>query len=84
MNFSQALDLLKEGKKLKRSGWNASDQYIYHVPAQSYPAQTDVAREQFGDEVPYTAYLAIKTVQNTVAPWLASQTDLLAEDWEIA
>ena len=38
MNFSQALDLLKEGKKLKRSGWNASDQYIYHVPAQSYPA----------------------------------------------
>lgn len=94
MNFSTALQHLKDGKRLKRSGWNATDQYVYHVPAASYPAVTDIAKREFGLKsssvgpnneimVPYTAYLAIKTVQNTVAPWLASQTDLLAEDWEV-
>lgn len=84
MNFSEALAHLKTGQKVRRSGWNAADQYVYHVPAMEYPAQTDIARAQFGEMVPYTAYLAIKTVQNTVAPWLASQTDLLAEDWVVA
>jgi hypothetical protein len=33
--------------------------------------------------VPYQAYIAMKTVQGTVVPWLASQTDMLAEDWEV-
>jgi hypothetical protein len=85
MDFSQALLEAKNGKAIRRSGWNAADQFVYHVPAASYPAQTGVAKKYFGDdaEVPYTGYLAIKTVQNTVAPWLASQTDLLAEDWEV-
>lgn len=84
MDFSKALYRLKEGLALKRSGWNASDQFIYLVPAASYPAQTGVAKQFFGDnaDVPYTGYIAIKTVQGTVAPWLASQTDVLADDWE--
>jgi len=82
-DFSEALKRLKQGQKLCRSGWNAKRQYVYHVPANSYPAITEVAKEEFGDMVPYNAYLAIKTVQDTVAPWLASQTDVLAEDWEI-
>lgn len=83
MDFSEALLAVKDGKKIARKGWNGAGQYVYHVPAASYAAQTDVAKEEFGEEVPYTAYLAIKTVQNTVAPWLASQTDLLADDWEV-
>lgn len=55
--------------------------FLYLVPANSYPAITDVAKKEFGDTVPYQAYIAMKTVQNTVVPWLASQTDLLSEDW---
>ena len=43
---------------------------------------TDIARETFGgNDVPYGAYIAMKTAQNNVVPWLASQTDMLAEDW---
>ena len=34
--------------------------------------------------VEYGAYVAMKTAQGNVVPWLASQTDLLAEDWYIA
>lgn len=86
MTFSDALIELKNGRKLVRAGWNSGDQYIYHVPAAKYPAMTKVAKEEFGEDadVPYTAYLAIKTVQKTVAPWLASQTDLLSDDWQFA
>ena len=35
------------------------------------------------DMVPYGAYIAMKTVQNNVVPWLASQTDILADDWSV-
>ncbi len=85
MDFSEALKEVKDGAKIARKNWNAAGQFVYHVPAAEYPAMTQVAKEEFGDHamVPYTAYLAIKTVQGTVAPWLASQTDVLAEDWYI-
>lgn len=83
MDFGYALDQLRAGKAVYRSGWNAGGQYVYLVPAAEYPAQTDVAKAEFGDKVPYGQYLAIKTVQHNVVPWLASQTDLLAEDWHV-
>jgi len=57
--------------------------FLYHVPANEYPAVTDIAKDEFGDKVPYGAYIAMKTAQNNVVPWLASQTDMLADDWEI-
>lgn len=81
--FSGVLDSLKQGARCARAGWNGKGMYIYHVPENSYPAVTDVAKAEFGDMVPYGAYLAMKTAQGNVVPWLASQTDILAEDWEI-
>lgn len=87
LDFSEALRAAKHGHKIARDNWNAKEQFVYYVPAGQYPAVTDVAREiakdTVGNLVPYTAYMAIKTVQNTVAPWLASQTDLLADDWYV-
>jgi hypothetical protein len=83
-DFSDALDLLKQGRAVFRTGWNAGGQYIYLVEAASYPPKTDIAKVEFGGEdVPYGAYLAIKSAQRTVVPWLASQTDLLANDWQV-
>lgn len=81
MNFSEALTLLKQGKKLARENWNAGGQFVYMVPAASYKAQTEAARNHFGDLVPYEAYFALKTVRNTVATWVPSMGDLLADDW---
>jgi len=82
-NFSTALNLLKEGHALQRSGWNGKGLYVYLVPANSYPAVTEIAKKNFGDMVPYSAYLAIKSVDNTVVPWHPSQTDILADDWDL-
>jgi Protein of unknown function (DUF2829) len=84
MDFSEALLKLKNGSKVTRNGWNGKGQFIYFVPESTYPAQTEIAKATFGKNVPYGAYLAIRTVQNNVVPWLASQTDLLANDWEVA
>ncbi len=79
-NFSVALDQLKEGKSVSRSGWNGKGIFItMQVPDAhskmtrpyvyiTIPAGTS---EQFGQE---------GTVDQRI-PWLCSQTDLLADDW---
>jgi hypothetical protein len=87
LNFGSALEALKLGKRVARAGWNGKGMYIYYVPAASYPAQGNKLGTMVGvfpdDMVPYGAYIAMKTAQNNVVPWLASQTDVLAEDWAI-
>lgn len=57
--------------------------FAYIVPAASYPAQTEAAKETFGELVPYRAYWALKTAQNDIAMWSPSGSDSLAEDWFI-
>ncbi len=81
MEIGEALVFLRAGHALSRHGWNGKDMFIYHVPADAYQAKTDVAKKYFGEKVPYGEYLAMKTAQNNVVPWLASQTDILADDW---
>ena len=87
MNFGDALAALKEGKRVARHGWNGKGMFLYHVPAASYPAQRNENGTMVGvfadDMVPYRAYIAMKTVNDEVVPWVASQSDLLDADWAI-
>lgn len=69
MDFSDALDNLKNGAQLTRRGWNGPDQYV----------ELQVPDEHSKMTLPY---IFIRTAQGELVPWLASQTDLLAEDWE--
>lgn len=74
MNFGQAIEGLKEGKKVARKGWNGKGMYLTLIPAgnamwQGYPMQDCIG---------------MKTADHKMQPgWLASQTDMLAEDWEV-
>ena len=70
---------------IARAGWNGKGMFVYAVPAASYPAQTGVAKKVFGEEakVEYGAYLAIKAADGKVYPWVPSQQDTFADDWEI-
>jgi hypothetical protein len=71
MNFSAALEQLKMGAKMTRKGWNGKDMWIaLQIPTPS---------SKMG-----APYLYMSMVDGTFVPWLASQTDLMAEDWEIA
>lgn len=69
-NFSAALAVLNEGKKVAREGWNGKGMHIeLQVP-------TDTSKMTL-------PYIFMKTAQGDLVPWLASQTDLLANDWVI-
>ena len=83
-DFGQALTELRSGAAVARSGWNGKGMFLYLVPADTYPSQTNVAKIRIGETVDYGAYIAMKTAQGNVVPWLASQTDVLAEDWGLA
>ena len=77
MNFGQAIEALKNGKKVARVGWNGRGMFLYYVPVGAYAPCTEIGLVEYG------AYIAMKTAQENVVPWLASQTDMLAEDWDV-
>lgn len=84
MTFGQVLEEIKNGKKAFRQGWNGKGMYIYYVKANSYPAQTDIAKAEFGDLVPYGEYIAFKSVQNTIeCGWRPTTLDMFSTDWEV-
>lgn len=87
MSFSEALTAMKQGYSMARKGWNGKGMYLYLVPENRYapttPAGHAIAKNHEDGLVPYGAYIAMKTAQNNVVPWLASQTDVLADDWEV-
>lgn len=87
LSFGHAVAALKEGRKVARSGWNGKNMFLYYVEENKYPAERNSGSAIFGhfpnDEVPYRAYIAMLTAQNDVVPWVASQSDVLANDWYI-
>lgn len=82
-DFADVLAALKAGYRVAREGWNGKGMYLYYVPAGTYATKTEAARAEFGDEVPYTGYIAMRTAQGYVTPWTPSQIDLFSEDWLI-
>lgn len=83
--FSVALCWLKEGKRVARSGWNGKGMFLFLVPGSTFkvnrPPLLGIYPE--GTEINYHAHIDMRTAQGTIVPWLASQTDLLSNDWEL-
>lgn len=68
MTFGEALDELKEGNKVSREGWNGKDQWLsLQIPDENSKMKRP--------------YIFISPVDGDLVPWVASQSDLLAEDW---
>ncbi len=87
--FEVALIELREGKKLQRSGWNGKGMFI--VLQKGYPDGIPINRNtseatgiQEGTVCRFLPYLMMKTADDSFVPWLASQTDILASDWQVA
>ena len=78
MDFGEAIKALKEGKKVARKGWNGKGMYLYL-------ADGELLTDAIGDDsFPFTDSVVMKTADDKYCiGWLASQTDMLAEDWEI-
>lgn len=79
MNFGQAIETLKVGEKVARAGWNGKGMWLNLVQAWDYyPGNKHSA---LGTEK--LPWIGMKTADNKFVPWLASQTDMLADDWMI-
>jgi len=79
MNFGVALGALKIGEKVFRKGWNGKGIYL----------ELQVPDEHSKMTLPYI-YIVTTGLQTDneaapkgLVPWLASQTDMLSEDWEV-
>lgn len=83
MTFSEALEALKEGKRVSRTGWNGRGMFIFLVPGSNFTVNREplLSIMGAGKEVTYRPHIDMKDAEGKVVPWLASQTDLLADDW---
>lgn len=83
MNFSQALEAVKAGSKVAREGWNGKGMFVFLVPGSTFtvnrPPLLGIYPE--GTVVNYHAHIDMRTADGQIVPWLASQTDLLTDDW---
>lgn len=88
MDFGAAIAALNDGQRVTRAGWNGADQWLILVPGSTITVEADrplgkAAPDLVGQQVQYAPHIDIFTVQRTLVPWLASQTDALAEDWTV-
>lgn len=90
LSFGQAIEALKRGERVCRAGWNGKGMYLWLLPAAKVPAawckepHLKQLAEANGGEIEALGSIRMKTADNKVLTgWLASQTDMLCEDWEI-
>ena len=85
MTFGLAIDALKKGYRVARSGWNGKGMFLFLVQGSTFqvnrPPLLGIYPE--GTEINYCPHIDMKTADDKIVPWLASQTDVLAEDWLI-
>lgn len=78
-DFGTAVAALKEGLRVAREGWNGKGMWLGLVDTGYY----DVGCSVVGEINLLLPWIGMKTADNKFVPWLASQTDVLAEDWQI-
>jgi hypothetical protein len=69
-SFGEAIQALEDGKKVGRAGWNGKGMFL------------ELQRPDANSKMSLP-YIYMKTVQDDLVPWVASQTDMLSKDWEI-
>ena len=91
LNFGQAIELLKTGHRVARAGWNGKGMWLVLVPGTPKAALREGTpyRNALGaDECEILPHIDMWTInaagRRAMLPgWVASQTDMLAEDWQV-
>jgi len=93
MNFGKALDLLKEGKKVARKGWNGKNMFLYLTAGSIVPVvnlKKETASHLYAEKMLETdkmieikSHIDMKAADDSITiGWAPSQVDMLAEDWD--
>lgn len=82
-DFGWALMQLRQGKLVRRRGWNGKGMFIYLVQGSTFTVNRAPLTDIYpaGTEITYLPHIDMKTATGECVPWLASQSDILAEDW---
>lgn len=75
--FGEAIKEMHHGNRVQRAGWNGKGMYLFLV------ADWQPTNAAGNPGLPTLPFIAMKTADNKVVPWLASQTDMLAADWAV-
>lgn len=83
MHFGSALARIKDGQKVARAGWNGKGMFVFLVPGSTFVVNRAPLLGIYpeGTTIKYHAHIDMRTADGQIVPWLASQTDLLADDW---
>lgn len=82
-DFGWAITQLKKGEKVCRVGWNGKGMFLFLVEGSNFKVSRAPLNKFYpeGTDITYCAHIDMKTADGSIVPWLASQTDVLAEDW---
>ncbi len=87
MDFGEALRAAQGGARIARSGWNGNGMFVVHqkgypdgIPINANTAEATGIPQ--GTVCTFRPYLMLKTAQDDFVPWVISQSDALADDWE--
>lgn len=85
MTSGDAVSAMKRGELVARSGWNGKSMFLFLVPGSTFQVNRAPLNVIFpeGTEVNYCPHIDMKTADGKIVPWVASQTDILAEDWQV-
>ncbi len=85
LTFGEAVQAMKLGSKVARNGWNGKGMFLFLVPGSTFkvnrPPLLGIYPE--GTEITYQPHIDMKTADDRVVPWLASQSDMLDTDYYI-
>lgn len=81
-----AVRTMQEGRRVRRAGWNGKDMFLFLVPGSTFRVNRPPLLGIYPLDTPvsYHAHVDMRTASGEIVPWLCSQTDLLALDWELA
>lgn len=82
MSFGMAIEALKAGKRVARAGWNGKGMWLCLVLGYEYNPDKGKSTV-FALGCQKLPWIGMKTADSCFVPWLASQTDMLAEDWTV-
>ena len=85
MNFGLAIESAKKGERIARAGWNGKGMYVFIADNVEFHTNADISEFQgAADGVYVTDMLVLRTAQGNLQPgWLATQSDILSDDWYI-
>jgi len=85
MTFGHAVELLKAGQKVARSGWNGKGMFVYLVGGSTFTVNRSPLNKFYlnGTEVTYRPHMDLVTADGSISTWAPSNSDALAEDWGV-